>query len=41
MLTLIIASAFKGSKKEFAKAVIICLIIDGLVFLGCTNLFIP
>lgn len=39
MITLIIASAFKGTKFQFAKAIIICLIIDGFITLfavGCS-----
>lgn len=35
MLTLIISSAFKGSKSEFAKALFICLLIDSLVVICC------
>ena len=38
MITLIIASAFKGTKAQFAKALIVCLIIDGFVALSCFNL---
>lgn len=37
MLTLIISSVFSGTKSEFAKALLICSIIDGLVVLACTN----
>ncbi len=38
MISLIVASAFKGTKSEFAKALFICLLIDGFVFLTCTNI---
>lgn len=35
MLTLIISTAFKGTKFQFAKAIIICLFIDAFVVLCC------
>lgn len=33
MITLIVAAVFKGTKAEFAKALITCLIIDGFTVL--------
>lgn len=34
MITLIIASVFDGSKKQFAKALLICLFIDSMLILS-------
>lgn len=34
MLTLIILNAFKGTKGEFCKAILTCLILDGVIILG-------
>lgn len=35
MITLIVSFAFKGTKKEYAKALFLCLAIDSLVFMAC------
>lgn len=39
MLTIMIMPVFKGSRSEFMKALIICMVIDYLIFktLGCDN----
>ena len=34
MLTIIILSAFRGTRAQMAKALLLCLAIDGLVFLS-------
>jgi hypothetical protein len=37
MITLIISAAFKGTKAQFAKALITCLVIDILIALFAIN----
>jgi hypothetical protein len=38
MITLIIAAAFKGTKAEFAKALLMCVCIDAMIVVCCMNL---
>lgn len=41
MITLIIACAFRGTKAEYAKAVIASACIDALVIVSCLNCIYP